>query len=131
MLEVASRLASPLGAKLWIVHVASPDPDFVGFKVGPTYIREHRADILRQEHQDVQAMAAELNAAGVDAEALMVQGPTTDTILELARKVAAEFIIMGSHGRGALFRAFVGSVSEQVLTSSKLPVMIVPSPGKQ
>lgn len=130
LVSVAGKLAKPLNAKLWLIHVAAPDPDFVGFSVGPEYVREQRADILRQEHQDIQAIAAELKAASIDAEALLVQGPTTDTILEIAAKVSADLIVIGSHGRGALFRAFVGSVSEQVLKDSKVPVLVVPTPGK-
>jgi nucleotide-binding universal stress UspA family protein len=130
LLDKARQLAGPLGAKLWIVHVAAPDPDFVGFKVGPSYVREHRAEILRQEHQDIQAMAETLTRAGLQAEALLVQGPTVETLMEVAGNVGADLIIMGSHGKGALYRAFVGSVSEQVLRESKVPVMIVPSPDR-
>lgn len=130
ILEKAAELAAPVGAKIWLLHVAAPDPDFVGFKVGPSYIREHRADILRQEHKDLQAIAQQMDEKGITVEALMVQGPTTGTIMEMADKLDADLILMGSHGKGALFRAFVGSVSEQVLRESKIPVLIVPSPDR-
>lgn len=128
LVTIAGDMAKALGAKLWLVHVAAPDPDFVGFKVGPEYVRDHRADILRQEHQDIQVLASQLTGKGVEAEALLVQGPTTDTLLEVSKKVSADLIIIGSHGRSALFRAFVGSVSEQVLKESTVPVMVVPTP---
>lgn len=131
LLAMATTLAKGAGAKVWLVHVAAPDPDFVGFSVGPKYIREQRADILRQEHQEIQAQAEQMQAEGVECEALLVQGPTTDTLLEMAGKVQADLIIMGSHGKSALFRAFVGSVSEQVLKESRTPVLIVPSPGRK
>jgi nucleotide-binding universal stress UspA family protein len=36
-------------------------------------------------------------------------------------------IVMGSHGKTGLFKAFVGSVSEQVLRDSRIPVLIVPA----
>jgi nucleotide-binding universal stress UspA family protein len=128
--DAAATLAPP-GAKVWLVHVAAPDPDFVGFRTGPTYIREHRADVLRQEHKDLQAMAQRLKEGGTEAEALLVQGPTTDTIIELAGKLNADLIVVGSHGKGALYRALVGSVSEQVLRHAKVPVLVVPSPGRE
>ena len=123
---VALQLARSLGAKLWFLHVAAPDPDFVGFSTGPRYIRDHRAEVLRQEHTDLQQMAEQARATGVDAEALLIQGPTTESILEQAKRIGADVIIMGSHGRGALYKAFVGSVSEQVLEQSPIPVLIVP-----
>jgi nucleotide-binding universal stress UspA family protein len=126
-LTTAVFLGGKLNAKLWLVHVAAPDPDFVGFKTGPTYIREHRADILRQEHADLQAMAGEVKEQGLQAEALLVQGPTTETLLEEVERLQIDLIVMGSHGRGGLYKAFVGSVSEQVLDKSPVPVLIVPS----
>lgn len=128
LLNVATDLAKPLGAKLWVVHVAAPDPDFVGFKVGPQYVRDHMADLLRQEHQDLQDITKRIGEQGIEAEALLVQGPTVDTLLEVAKRVQADLFVVGSHGRSALFRAFVGSVSEQLLKDSKIPVLVVPSP---
>lgn len=128
LLKAAMDLAKPMGAKVWVVHVAAPDPDFVGFKVGPQYVRDHMADLLRQEHSDLQEVAKRVSEQGIEAEALLVQGPTVETLLELADRVEADLFLVGSHGRSALFRAFVGSVSEQLLKDSKIPVMVVPSP---
>lgn len=128
---IALELSRSLGAKLWFLHVAAPDPDFVGFSTGPQYIRDHRADVLRQEHADLQQMAEKARAAGADAEALLIQGPTTESILEQAKRIEADVIVMGSHGRGALYKAFVGSVSEQVLEQSPIPVLIVPVKDRQ
>jgi nucleotide-binding universal stress UspA family protein len=129
-LAVASTWSAPWKAKLWLVHVTAPDPDFVGFRTGPTYVREHRADVLRQEHADLQHMAQELKDQGLDAEALLIQGPTTETLLAEIDKLDIDLVVMGSHGRGGLYKAFVGSVSEQVLHMSEVPVLIVPDKNK-
>lgn len=127
LLNLARDLARWSGAKLWVVHVAAPDPDFVGFETGPQYIRDHRAHQLREEHAQLQAMAAEARSGGIDAEALLIQGPTAETILSEAARLNAQLVVLGSHGRGALYRTFVGSVSEQVLGESRVPVLVVPS----
>ena len=50
------------GSKIWLVHIAAPDPDFVGYEVGPQYIRDHRADELKKEHKLVKKYADELKA---------------------------------------------------------------------
>lgn len=130
-LAVASTWSGPWRAKLWLVHVAAPDPDFVGFRTGPMYIREHRADMLRKEHADLQHMAQELKEQGLDAEALLIQGPTTETLLAEIDKLDIDLVVMGSHGRGGLYKAFVGSVSEQLLHESDVPVLIVPDKNKK
>ena len=72
-------------------------------------------------------MAGEVKEQGLQAEALLVQGPTTETLLEEVERLQIDLIVMGSHGRGGLYKAFVGSVSEQVLDKSPVPVLIVPS----
>lgn len=126
VLDVAGGLAKPLNAKLWLVHVAAPEPDFVGFDVGPESVREGRADELRKEHVDLQSLTTDLLKRSIQSEALLVQGPTADTLIAMIARLNADMVVMGSHGRGALYKTFVGSISEQLLTKSKVPVVIVP-----
>ena len=126
-LDVARIHAQALRSKVWLIHVAAPDPDFVGYSTGPEHVRDNRALELRKEHVGIQELAKELQGHGVDAEGLLVQGPTSATILEEVIRLKADLIIMGSHGHGALYRTFVGSVSGQVLEESQVPVLIVPS----
>ena len=127
VVDHAGRLARAFDAHLWLVHVAAPDPDFVGFKTGPQYVRDHRAEVLRQEHRDLHDLRDRLRADGLNAEALLIQGPTTESILEEAADLGAELIVMGSHGRSGLFKALVGSVCEQVLRDSPVPVCVIPA----
>ena len=49
LINKAAEIAKAFNAKLWLVHVAAPDPDFVGYDVGPQYIRDARADELKEE----------------------------------------------------------------------------------
>ena len=57
--------------------------------------------------------------------ALQVQGTTAEKILSLAREHDAEMIVMGSHGHGALYHLFAGSVTTAVLKESVCPVLVV------
>lgn len=127
VLDIAKAMASAFGAKLWIIHVAAPEPDFIGFKTGPQYVRDHLAEQLRKEHVDLQAMAGACKQEGIDAEALLVQGPTAETIVAETELLKADVVLVGSHGRGALFKAIVGSVSEQVIGECRVPVLVIPS----
>lgn len=120
------RLAAP-GREIHVLHVAEPDPDFVGFEGGPGTVRDQIAAEFRQEHRQVQALANHLREAGFDATGLLVQGPTVATILEQAERLAAHAIVVGSHGRGAIFDLVVGSVSAGVIRKAHVPVLVVPS----
>jgi nucleotide-binding universal stress UspA family protein len=126
VVDFARTLAECFSAKLWLVHVASPDPDFVGYDAGPQSVRDQVAEHLRDEHQRLQATASELRDGGVDATALLVQGVTAEKILAEAEQHTADLIVMGSHGHGAVHRALMGSVSERVLRKADCPVTLIP-----
>jgi len=126
VVATAAALAHGAGARLWILHIAAPDPDFVGFDAGPQVVRDHRAKELRLEHKAIQEMRDEVRKDGTDAEALLVQGTTVETLFDQAERLHADLLVMGSHGRGGLFKALMGSVSEAVLKRTTIPTVIVP-----
>ena len=128
VLEHASALARALEAKLWVLHVAAPDPDFVGYEPGPQYIRDVRADTLREERAELHRITSELSAKGIDAQPLLVMGATVETILAEADRLKADIIIMGTHGRRGLAKAFMGSTCDDVLRANRFPVLVVPTP---
>ena len=130
VLDHASLLARSLSAKLWLIHVAASEPDFIGYGTGPQTVRDQVASELRDEHRRTQQVAEKLRRSGLAATALCPQGATVKTILYEAEKLKVDLIVMGSHGRGAIYRALLGSVSEGVLRKATCPVMIVPAEPK-
>jgi nucleotide-binding universal stress UspA family protein len=131
IMQQATELGRSTGAKLWLVHVAAPDPDFVGFDAGPQYVRDERAGELHQEHRHLERLCADLSTSGIHAQPVLVAGPTAQTILELAAKYQVDLIIMGSHGRRGLAKAFLGSTSDDVLRANRFPVLVVPTPANE
>lgn len=127
VLRRARELAQRDGARVYLLHVADPDPDFVGFDAGPDSVRDQVATELREEHRTVQAHADALRAEGLDATALLVRGATVATILHEADKLGAEVLVVGTHGRGAIARALMGSVSTGLIAKSDVPVLVVPT----
>ena len=126
LLAVARSLGRAFQAKLWLVHAAAPDPDFVGYSVGPQYIRDSRAEELKEEHRNLAGMVESLKENGVEAEGLMIAGATVEVILEESKKLDIDMIIAGHHEHGLLHQAFFGSVSMEILKSADKPVLIVP-----
>ena len=127
LLRQSGALAKAFSAKLWLIHVAAPDPDFVGYEAGPQTVRDQVAARLQTEHRQLQAQADALRAQRIEATPLLVQGQTVQTILSEAQRLNANLIVVGSHGHGALYRALVGTVAEGVLRKAPCPVLIVPS----
>lgn len=125
VVEHAASLAEAFGASVTLLHVAAPDPDFVGYAAGPDTVRDGRARLLREEHRRLQELADALRDRGVTARAVLVEGATAEKILEEAESVSADALVIGSRGHGAVRRALLGSVSEAVLHGARVPVTIV------
>ena len=126
LIDKAFQLAESFDSKLWLIHIAAPDPDFVGYEVGPQYIRDSRASDLRKEHKLLQEYADKLKKKGVNAEGILVQGATIEMILDEAKKLNVDLIIAGHQVHNFIYKVFVGSVSKGVVKKSKIPVLLVP-----
>jgi len=115
----ARNIATALAARVWLIHVADPEPAFVGYEAGPQYERDAVAERFRKEHTAIQAIANAWRAEGIDTTALLVQGTIVETILKEAADLEVDMIIAGSHGKGAIHRMLVGSVSEGLLQNAE------------
>lgn len=126
VVETAGAVAKLTGATIYILHIAEPEPDFVGYDAGPEVVRTQVAQELRREHRDVQALAKKLRNEDLDATALLIRGPTVETTLKEAENLEADLIVVGTHGHGAVYDVLVGSYSAGIIRRSKLPVLVVP-----
>lgn len=127
VLNHAAALAEAFGAKVYVIHVAAPEPSFVTYAPGPQHERDFRADELRDEHRKIQEYATALQERKIAAEALLVSGETINKLLEEADNLKADTIVIGSHGHGALYELLVGSVTDGILRKANRPVTIVPA----
>ena len=127
LLQTLEQIAVNFSAHVWLIHVVAPDPAFVGYEAGPHAVRNQVADEHRERHQQLQGLAERLRSAGIEATALLLQGPTVKVIIEEAGRLSASVIVLGSHGHGRLYDMLVGSVAEGVVRASALPVLLVPA----
>lgn len=127
IVKKVEEIAKPIQAQVWILHNAVPEPDTLEFRVDPRAARESLAKKFHSEHCQIQEIADRLRNSGVDTTALLVHGATVETILKEASDVDADMIVVGSHGRGAMYQLVVGSVSKEVLHKSPIPVLVVPT----
>jgi nucleotide-binding universal stress UspA family protein len=126
VVTAASDLARALGARMILLHVAEPEPDFVGFEPGPLSVRDAVARDMQSGHRRIEELKAGLAGSGLDVTALQVQGMAVEKILAEAEKLDAAYIVMGSHGHGALYHLLVGSATGGVLKHASCPVVVVP-----
>jgi nucleotide-binding universal stress UspA family protein len=58
----------------------------------------------------------------------VVEGDPAAEILRRVDELGADLVVMGTHGKGLLEHAFLGSVAEKVLQRIKIPVLTIPIP---
>lgn len=126
LVDQAADFARKFSAKIWLIHIAAPDPDFVGYEPGPQYIRDDRAQELRHEHQELQELANALSLQGLVCEALLVQGPTVKTILEEANRLQADLLIVGTQEHGFMHNLFSESTSLELFKKTNIPLLTIP-----
>jgi nucleotide-binding universal stress UspA family protein len=86
-------------------------------------------DLARQARayarKKVGTLVTKAKTAGARATSLVLEGAPADRIVRAARAQRADLIVMGTHGRGAMAKLFLGSVAGRVVATSLCPVLTV------
>jgi len=127
--NAARSLGRSINGRLLLLHVVQPPSavmnEYYAFDGG-----QLAAAITAGEKfsdQKLAELAQQLRGEGMPTETSRVTGLPVPSIIEAARSAKAEFIVMGSHGHGALYDLFVGSTTQGVLKKAPCPVLVVPS----
>jgi nucleotide-binding universal stress UspA family protein len=134
-LKLALALAKEHDATLYVLHVVEDLAVAKGFD-GALYVPAQFVDNLlaglRDAGRKVLAQAEKTAVQnGLRAKTVLVETvgeSVADAILIQARKVRAELIVLGTHGRRGLARMLMGSDAEAVVREARVPVLLVRSP---
>src|SRR5262245_13097488 len=73
------------------------------------------------------ALRDRLGSTGLHAIAHEREGAVVEEVLKTAREIAADLIVMGTHGHGSVYNLLVGSVTEGIMKAGERPVLLVPA----
>jgi nucleotide-binding universal stress UspA family protein len=131
-LDLACDLARSHGAKLVIVHVQGHSewdvpPGGAGSAGARRQAGEPEVDLQRLRAQAVlDAAVAEAHGRGLtDVEPMLVEGDAAGAIVETAKAVEANLIVLGSRGLGDLQSLLLGSVSHKVMQRASCSCLVV------
>ena len=124
-LRWASGLSAAFGAKLEIVHVL--DLSMSGVAGLPSELAAVSAmgQLVDQLREESKAEMAKVGARYPQAKTRIREGSPRTGVLDAARELGADLIVMGTHGRTGLAHIFFGSVAEYVVRQSLIPVLTV------
>ena len=121
--DTAFDLAATFPARLLVVSVI--DPGSLRHPGGRFFAR---VDQVRAERERIATeLVARGRSHGVSVDFLVWEGEPGESIVEAAVSERADMIVVGSHGRGAVGRFLIGSVSDHVVRNAPCPVLVVRS----
>jgi nucleotide-binding universal stress UspA family protein len=126
VLPHAERLARALDVEIVLLHVdVSPAPEFDPHVSPLAPVTEEVKQLHADEKSYIKHVCSKMESEGVRATYLLREGAVAETIMEMAEVMQADLIAMSTHGRTGMLRLLLGSVAEQVVHESKIPVMLI------
>jgi nucleotide-binding universal stress UspA family protein len=120
-LDYACDLAAKLGAKVHVINA-------IGATLPELSVALTDQMISSLRHNNAAALdklIAPRRAKAAFGQITVVDNDARDAILQAARTVRADLIVIGTHGRRGLSRILLGSVAEDVLRRAPCPVLAV------
>jgi nucleotide-binding universal stress UspA family protein len=122
-LQYAAAFAREFGAAITLLHVVKPDQSCITHGVA----RLQLAETLREAGEcQLNQLIDVLWANEVKAEALVAVGIPHLQIVNEAREIQADLIIMGTHGPVGIWRLFRRNTTSKVVRYAPCPVLVVP-----
>lgn len=126
VVEAARELAEALKTKVLLLHVIAPPVNVVTYDMPAEAFIDELKFATEQSARKLDALKKVLDADGIEVELKTIQGHAVEEILKEADERGASYIVMGSHGHGALYELLAGSTTHGVLHKANCPIVILP-----
>jgi nucleotide-binding universal stress UspA family protein len=111
--ERAEEIARLSGAEIVLLRVAH------------YHTRDSRRAEIDEAREILREACLRFGRRGLAVRTVIGQGEVADAIVDKARELGADLVVMGAHGHGALRRALEGSVPDRVRHKSEVPLLLV------
>ena len=123
----ACGLAQLIGGRVLLLHVVPPPPvmmnDYYAFDTG--HLAQAMAAVEENATRQLRALAKRW-ARRCPVRTVQLSGAPVSGILAQAKSTKPAYLVLGSHGHGAVFDLLVGSSTTGVLRKARCPVLVVP-----
>jgi nucleotide-binding universal stress UspA family protein len=134
--EKGHALAKAMGAKIVLMHVLYEPVYYSSLEYSPIVGFNDYANLGALRTTTIQGLneaaqnfldKTKNHLADENIQTILKEGDTADTILETAKELNADIIVLGTHSRKWLENIIMGSIAEKVLKNSTIPLFIIPT----
>ena len=122
-IRTGAALARRFGDEVVLAHVLEPPTTNI-LEIGAD-ARIYERALREAADRSLAASAASVRATGLSVETILLEGAPDEALTKYAQQIEARLIALGSHGRRAPWRWFVGSVAERTEARADRPVLII------
>jgi nucleotide-binding universal stress UspA family protein len=132
-MPVALEIAQRTRAVLHPVHVYRPEEPWRDFEAITPYRFEgvvaYEPEYEREERQEERGYLGRVAQTavehGAEVEPELLDGNVVDALERHAERIGADLVVMATHGRGRLSRAWLGSIADRLVRELSVPVLLV------
>jgi len=125
-IDYVKGMTWPKGTQVVVLSVSIP---IVAYTVvdaaGLTWMQTAEEEMSTQARELTARVGKELRDAGFATEAQVVKGDPREALVDAARTLRADLVVVGSHGRTGLAKLVLGSVANHVVTHAPCSVLVV------
>ena len=136
-LPMAQKLAQSSEATVHLIHMVSREHDLgAGRGIESVQAAEMEMDMARRLTESrlhrgrmyLEQKGSQLSVAGIkiEAEFSVKTGEPAQNIIDYVKEHSINLVVMTTHGHGGVRRLLVGSVTDRVIRSCEVPVLVVP-----
>jgi len=130
VLEMAGRMANAFSAELTLFHVVEPEPSYTAYGFTPDEFPAMHAfqeEAKRRAQRKLDGFLETAQTLVPNASAKLAEGSPLHALLDYVKKEGIDFVVVGSHGHGAIASLLLGSVAEGMVRKASVPTLVVPA----
>ncbi len=123
LMEYAVYIAKSFDATLYFVNVVENPHLFGDYDFPPPSMVLFNTEVVKMAEQKMNQLVDKSRAVFPECEGKVCRGDVVDSIIDYAKDIGSDLIIIGTHGRKGLEKMWLGSVAERVIKRASCPTL--------
>jgi nucleotide-binding universal stress UspA family protein len=129
VIDTAATLAATMDARVVLLHFVQPLIITSDYGLTMDHFKETIVTSEKHAARRLADLRETLRAKNIpNVETIQISAPARSGIVEQAKALKADYIVMGTHGHTAFYDLVIGSTTQHVINKAPCPVVIVPRP---